>query len=128
MKVSEIFNITRVLFLPLLILILAFYASSHKERVSRTDSRKLVVEKFPVFILGFLGMTALTSVGAFNAGQLASLRSLMLWCFSVGLIGLGMRTDFGAIRQTGGKPLLMGVSAGLLKTMASLVAVLLFLK
>ena len=52
----------------------------------------------------------------------------MLWCFSVGLIGLGMRTDFSAIRQTGGKPLLMGVSAGLLKTLISLGAVLLLLK
>jgi hypothetical protein len=39
-----------------------------------------------------------------------------------------MRTDFGAIRQTGGKPLLMGVSAGLLKTLVSLAAVLLLLK
>ena len=127
-KVSEIFNITRVLFLPLLILILAFYVSSNKERVWKTDSKKLIFEKFPVFILGFLCMTALTSVGAFKAGQLASLRSVMLWCFSVGLIGLGMRTDFAAIRQTGGKPLLIGISAGLLKTTASLLAVLLFLK
>jgi uncharacterized integral membrane protein (TIGR00698 family) len=126
-KVAEIFNITRVLFLPFLILILAFYISSSPNVLQRKNSGKLVMEKFPLFIIGFLCMTALTSGNSFKPDQLASLRSLMLWCFSLGLVGLGMRTDFGAIRQTGGKPLAMGVAAGLLKTAASLAAVLLFL-
>ncbi|MEW5978696.1 MAG: putative sulfate exporter family transporter [Acidobacteriota bacterium] len=126
-KVAEIFNITRVLFLPLLILILAFYASADRQGVREGSSGKVIVEKFPLFILGFLTMTALASAQLFHSEQLASLRSLMLWCFSMGLIGLGIRTDFGAIGKTGGKPLLMGISAGLLKTVASLVAVLLFL-
>lgn len=127
-KVAEIFNITRVLFLPFLILILAFYASSGRNVAQKKSSGKMVMEKFPLFILGFLCMTALTSGGAFRTDQLAALRSLMFWCFSIGLVGLGMRTDFGSIRQTGGRPLAIGVAAGLLKTGASLVAVLLFLK
>lgn len=126
-KVAEIFNITRVLFLPFLILILAFYASSGQNRQSPLNSRKLVLQKFPIFILGFLMMTALTSAGLFSPAHLQTLRSVMLWCFSIGLIGLGMRTDFSAIRQTGGKPLLMGISAGMLKTLASLAAVLVLL-
>jgi uncharacterized integral membrane protein (TIGR00698 family) len=126
-KIAEIFNITRVLFLPFLLIILAFYASS-RQTLTKADSGRLVLQKFPVFIFGFLAMTALTSAGAFSPPHLQTLRSVMLWCFSVGLIGLGMRTDFGAIRQTGGKPLLMGISAGLLKTLASLGAVLLLLK
>ncbi|MCI0419781.1 MAG: putative sulfate exporter family transporter [Acidobacteria bacterium] len=126
-KVAEIFNITRVLFLPVLLVILAFYASS-RQALTKADSGKLMVQKFPVFIFGFLAMTGLTSAGVFSGLHLQTLRSVMLWCFSVGLIGLGVRTDFGAIRQTGGKPLLMGVSAGVLKTLASLAAVLLLLK
>jgi len=73
-------------------------------------------------------MTALTTAGAVSPIHRLALRIRRLWCFSVGLIGLGMRTDFGAIRQTGGKPLLMGISAGLLKTLASLAAVMLLLK
>jgi uncharacterized integral membrane protein (TIGR00698 family) len=125
-KIAEIFNITRVLFLPFLLIILALYAS--RQTLTKADSGKMVLQKFPLFIFGFLAMTALTSMSVFSAPHLQTLRSVMLWCFSIGLIGLGMRTDFGAIRQTGGKPLLMGVSAGLLKTLASLAAVLLLLK
>jgi len=125
-KIAEIFNITRVLFLPFLLIILAFYAS--RQTLTKSDSTKLVMQKFPVFIFGFLAMTALTSAGIFSGPHLQTLRSAMLWCFSIGLIGLGMRTDFGAIRKTGGKPLVIGISAGMLKTVASLAAVLLLLK
>ena len=81
-----------------------------------------------VFGPGEKAMQNVCKAIVFGAAHLQSLRSVMLWCFSVGLIGLGMRTDFGAIRKTGGKPLLMGISAGLLKTLASLGAVLLLLK
>ncbi len=87
---------------------------------------QVILEKFPVFVLGLLAMTALTSASGLDNKQLAALRSLMLWCFSIGLIGLGMRMDLQAVRQTGGKPLLIGVLAGTVKTVVALVAVLLF--
>ena len=60
-KIAEIFNITRVLFLPFLLIILALYAS--RQTLTKADSRKMVLQKFPLFIFGFLAMTALTSMG-----------------------------------------------------------------
>jgi uncharacterized membrane protein YadS len=47
LKVAEIFNITRVLFLPII------------------DVGKVVIEKFPLFVLGFILMFALSSTGMF---------------------------------------------------------------
>jgi uncharacterized membrane protein YadS len=67
LKVAEIFNITRVLFLPLIVLWLALWYVKHE---GETDGQKVQVgrvifEKFPVFVLGFILMFALSSTGVF---------------------------------------------------------------
>jgi uncharacterized membrane protein YadS len=67
LKVAEIFNITRVLFLPLIVLWLALWYVKHE---GETDGQKvqvgrIIVEKFPVFVLGFILMFALSSTGVF---------------------------------------------------------------
>ncbi|MBM3556756.1 MAG: putative sulfate exporter family transporter, partial [Alphaproteobacteria bacterium] len=69
LKVAEIFNITRVLFLPLIVLWLAVWYVKREEAagatVQQVDTAKIVFEKFPVFVLGFIAMFALSSTGIF---------------------------------------------------------------
>jgi len=67
LKVAEIFNITRVLFLPIIVLWLAVWYVKHE---GETEGQKVKVgtvifEKFPVFVLGFILMFALSSTGVF---------------------------------------------------------------
>jgi len=67
LKVAEIFNITRVLFLPIIVLWLAVWYVKHE---GETEGQKIKVssvifEKFPVFVLGFILMFALSSTGVF---------------------------------------------------------------
>ncbi len=67
LKVAEIFNITRVLFLPIIVLWLAvWYVKREGEAASgKINVGKVVFEKFPVFVLGFILMFALSSTGVF---------------------------------------------------------------
>jgi uncharacterized membrane protein YadS len=67
LKVAEIFNITRVLFLPLIVLWLAVWFVRREESAAGTQVNvgKVVVEKFPLFVLGFILMFALSSTGIF---------------------------------------------------------------
>ncbi|HEX6008044.1 MAG TPA: putative sulfate exporter family transporter [Burkholderiales bacterium] len=69
LKVAEIFNITRVLFLPIIVLWLAIWyvrreeaAARHVQQVNVTE---VIVSKFPVFVLGFILMFLLSSTGIF---------------------------------------------------------------
>lgn len=71
LKVAEIFNITRVLFLPIIVLWLAIWyvrlegeANTQQVKVGR-----VIFEKFPVFVLGFILMFALSSTGVFAPAQ-----------------------------------------------------------
>ncbi|NOZ11934.1 MAG: putative sulfate exporter family transporter [Gammaproteobacteria bacterium] len=67
LKVAEIFNITRVLVLPIIVIWLAVW---YVQREGTADTAsvnvgRVIFEKFPVFVLGFILMFALSTTGIF---------------------------------------------------------------
>ncbi len=64
LKVAEIFNITRVLFLPIIVLVLATWFG--KESGHKLSFKTVVIDKFPVFIIGFLLLFFMSSIGMFS--------------------------------------------------------------
>jgi uncharacterized membrane protein YadS len=71
LKVAEIFNITRVLFLPIIVLWLAIWYVRREESAQgqTVNVGRVIFEKFPVFVLGFILMFALSSTGVFAPAQ-----------------------------------------------------------
>ena len=243
LKVAEIFNITRVLFLPIIVLWLAAWYVKHEVGAQKVDLGKVLLAKFPLFVIGFILMFVLSTLGAFtpaghyqgkyfssdqikedkllkgketraiegelarlkeaagakalqdhftakaiNIGQrhatpedahkaladliankkmtsrdqdtllsatakmkdidaitknaiekaskaawhsskaIAAFRDWLAWLFSFGLIGLGMQITMAALKQAGGKPLIIGGVVGTGKAVGSLIVVLLFVK
>jgi uncharacterized integral membrane protein (TIGR00698 family) len=66
LKVAEIFNITRVLFLPIIVLWLAAWYVKHEQGAQKVDLGKVLIAKFPVFVLGFILLFILSTLGAFT--------------------------------------------------------------
>ncbi|HEX9179971.1 MAG TPA: putative sulfate exporter family transporter, partial [Burkholderiales bacterium] len=218
LKVAEIFNITRVLFLPIIVLWLAAWYVKREVGATQVNLGQVLIAKFPVFVLGFILMFALSSMGLFapaghyqgkyfsseqvkaesllNDKELAALqaalpkarnpqetqvlqdliankkettreqdnllrsiakvegldkpakdalakahkvawhdskiikafRDWIAWLFAFGLIGLGMQITGKAIKQAGGKPLIIGSVVGTIKAVGSLIVVLLFVR
>ncbi|MDP1716705.1 MAG: putative sulfate exporter family transporter [Burkholderiales bacterium] len=65
LKVAEIFNITRVLFLPIIVLWLALWYVKREVGAQKVDVAHVIVSKFPLFVLGFILMFLLSSTGVF---------------------------------------------------------------
>ncbi len=65
LKVAEIFNITRVLVLPIIVLWLAVWYVKREESAEQVNVGRVIFEKFPVFVIGFILMFALSSTGIF---------------------------------------------------------------
>ena len=66
LKVAEIFNITRVLVLPIIVLWLAvWYVKREGSTAKRVNVGTVIFEKFPVFVIGFILMFALSTTGIF---------------------------------------------------------------
>ena len=69
LKVAEIFNITRVLFLPIIVLWLAVWYVKREQTGVKVNLGQVIFSKFPVFVLGFILMFALSSTGIFAPPQ-----------------------------------------------------------
>jgi len=110
---------------PVLLGIGAWYAAGHADgEPGRGGLRQAV----PWFVLGFIGMAALSSLGLLDVTigetslrELASLaaRSLIL----VALAALGLSTRVGELRRVGARPLAFGASLAAILAITSLVLV-----
>ena len=65
LKVAEIFNITRVLVLPIIVLWLAVWYVKREQTTAKVSVSGVVFQKFPVFVLGFILLFALSTTGMF---------------------------------------------------------------
>jgi uncharacterized integral membrane protein (TIGR00698 family) len=131
LKTGEIFNLTRVLLLPFVVLFLTVY-SSRQEKEDEYRLNTGLWNKFPLFILGFFVVVLMTSFGLFGetsppSPELNFIRNLYNWFFAIGLSGLGMQISLEELRKAGGKPLLVGTLAAVIKALAALILVLLFI-
>ena len=138
-SVAEIWNIMRVISIPFAVFAVTVWYWAGKDNADSAGKQKglgtLLVEKFPVFVIGFMVMVFFTSMGAFGdvgikGGPPASdtikmLRLVMQWVFGFGLIGLGGFIDFKELRQAGGTPLKLGLIVGSTKYILALIVVLL---
>lgn len=135
-SVAEIWNIMRVISIPFAVFaVTVWYWSGRQDAGQQKSLLTLLVEKFPVFVIGFLGMVVLTSMGAFGevglkGGPPASetikmLRHWMTWIFGFGLVGLGGYIDFKELARAGGAPLKLGLIVGTTKYVLALIVVIL---
>jgi uncharacterized integral membrane protein (TIGR00698 family) len=138
-SVAEIWNIMRVISIPFAVFAVTVWYWAGKDEGAGAGKKKglgtLLVEKFPVFVIGFMVMVFFTSMGAFGdvgikGGPPASdtikmLRNVMQWVFGFGLVGLGGFIDIKELRQAGGAPLKLGLIVGVTKYTLALVVVLL---
>ena len=65
-------------------------------------------QKFPKFILGFLFISLVATLGAFNKEQVSSLANLSRWAFLLTFAGVGLMTDFREMRKQGIRPFIVG--------------------
>lgn len=151
-SVAEIWNIMRVISIPFAVFIVTVWYWSGKASSEAHGSKKglgqILVEKFPLFVIGFAVVVALTSLGAFGSvgmkcpegiseaektflqcglppsEVIKSLRTWMTWIFGFGLVGLGGYIDFKELARAGGAPLKIGLIVGATKYVLALLVVL----
>lgn len=69
LKVAEIFNITRILVLPVIVLWLAVWYVEREQTGIKVNLLQVIVGKFPIFVLGFIMLFLLSTTGLFAPPQ-----------------------------------------------------------
>src|SRR5271157_4058692 len=99
----------------------AIYYSRRGMAKEVTHKGLFLWQKFPKFVLGFLGLSILFSLlaalfpgkeaHAYLAGRVGAMRNLSEWAFQITFIGVGLRTSFKDMVRAGAKPLVVGIAA-----------------
>jgi len=126
---GEIWNVVRVISIPFVVFFITTWYWKAEAKAEHISMGKVFKERFPVFVLGFFAMTALSSLswlGAEGSNTLHLMRDVMSWIFGIGLVGQGAYIDFRELKTAGGKPLKVGLAAGVLKYTVALIVIMLF--
>ena len=75
---------------------------------------------FPWFILGFLAMSGLTSLGLIPAALASALKTVSKFLMVAALAAIGLNTDFKALCKSGAKPMLHGFIISLLVVLVAI--------
>jgi uncharacterized integral membrane protein (TIGR00698 family) len=86
----------------------AIYWASRGQAQTVTNKAAFLWQKFPKFVLGFLLVSVLATVGLFTKDQNASLANLSRWAFLLTFAGVGLRTNFREMRKQGLRPFAVG--------------------
>ncbi len=127
---GEIWNVVRVISIPFVVFFITVWYWKGEADAEHVSLGSILASKFPIFVIGFVGMTALSSLhflGAEGSETLHLMRQVMAWIFGIGLVGLGAYIDVREIKAAGGTPLRIGVIAGLLKYILALIVILAFI-
>jgi uncharacterized integral membrane protein (TIGR00698 family) len=131
--VATVVKLTRNAFLGVIIVLASFaYARWVGGLIGgkKMPLSKRLQQSFPAFLIGFLVLVLMNTVGVFNwiSGLVgfdvgSGLGSLSGWTMLGALAGVGLSTNLGLIRKTGIKPLFVGIAVTASVAIASLLLI-----
>ncbi len=125
--VAGIYNIGRVLFLPFVVLMLAVMVASHEAEQGvqteavKIDKLRLIYDKFPMFVLGFLAVVCMNTFGLLSEAEVKVSKNFMAWAFLLGFASIGMTTNLGDLKAAGLKGFVLGFGVATIKAVLALV-------
>lgn len=83
-------------------------------------SIRVIWDRFPKFVLGFVLASILSSMGLFDAAQLADIKRLRNWAFTLAFVGIGWDLAFKEFRSMGRRPVWVYLAATVFNTLLAL--------
>lgn len=108
-KVAVLVKTCRNAMIGFVVLGYAIYWASKGQASGVENKAAFLWKKFPKFVLGFLLISTLASVGFFSKTNLVALGNLSRWAFLLTFAGVGLRTSFRDLSKQGVRPLMVGV-------------------
>jgi len=107
-KIAVLAKTTRNATIGFVVLGYAIYWATKGEASAVDNKAAFLWAKFPKFILGFLAISLLATFGAFSKEQASDIANLSRWAFLLTFAGVGLSTDFRAMRKQGLYPFIVG--------------------
>lgn len=127
---ANIINIVRVGFIPIVVLYCIWFylvrTAAAEGRSEKMNTWQVIVDKFPLFILGFFVMVTLNEFGVFTKDhQYIFGKQFLKIFFAIGFAGVGLNIAFDDLKKAGGKAFVIGLFAATFKAVLSAIVVIL---
>ncbi len=112
-EIATVVKLTRnALMAPVIVLIGILWARASAKSASGLASKELKLTKiFPYFVLGFVGMAVLNTLGVFPKDVVTVVNNVASFLILMALAGVGLGTNLGQMRKTGLRPFYLGLFA-----------------
>jgi uncharacterized integral membrane protein (TIGR00698 family) len=107
-KVAVLAKTCRNATIGFVVLAYAIYWASKGQAAKVENKAAFLWNKFPKFVLGFLLISILASIGFFTKPQVVALGNLSRWAFLLTFAGVGLRTNLRELGKQGARPFLVG--------------------
>src|SRR5215468_3990886 len=107
-KIAVLAKTTRNATIGFVVLAYANYWATRGEAQTIEHKGAFLWQKFPKFVLGFIVVSLLATLGAFTKDQASDIANLSRWAFLLTFAGVGLSTDFREMRKQGFYPFVVG--------------------
>jgi uncharacterized membrane protein YadS len=126
-KVASIVKSTQNALIGVVAFLLALYFASKNEGGERPSAR-MIWDRFPKFVLGFIVASILYTLGQVYGGPLGLidggsgtvLEALKNWAFTLAFVSMGLEFAFGELKSMGWRPVAVFLIATLFNTLLAL--------
>jgi uncharacterized integral membrane protein (TIGR00698 family) len=104
-----------------------YFVSVVQKNQGERPSPRIIWQRFPKFVIGFVLVSILTSLNAFTPSLIREMSTAYQWAFTLAFVSIGLDFSLTALRQAGWKPVIVYLGATAFNTiLALLVSSLIF--
>lgn len=120
-KVAAVVKATQNVLIGVAAFLLAFYFVAVVERKpDERPSAAIIWHRFPKFVLGFILISILVSIGVLDDAMVATMKALYKWAFAMAFFSIGLGLSVKELGQMGWRPILVYLAATVFNTLLAL--------
>jgi len=127
-EVAAVVKMSQNVFIGIAAFGLAFYFVTVVERKpEERPSVSIIWQRFPKFVLGFILVSILASIGLFSDAQISLMKDWSKWAFAMAFFSIGLELSFKDLGKMGWSPVIVFLTATVFNTLLALgIAYLIF--
>lgn len=98
-----------------------YFALVVQKGQTERPSAKILWERFPKFVLGFVLVSILASIGVFSTPLINEMKTAYKWMFALAFVCIGLEFSVSEVRRMGWKPLAVYLGATVFNTILALI-------
>ena len=121
-KIASIVKSTQNTLIGLVAFLLALYFAGKDSAASSRPSLRLVWDRFPKFVLGFVLASVLFTLGWIDGGKGTVIEAVKNWAFTLAFVSMGLELSASEFKRMGWKPVAVFLIVTVFNTLVALLA------